>query len=294
MNDENSFLYDPESLLRITLNGQLSLSMLMETIYLTVPVIFLQGNTDGFTLQCNRSDVDVIQKLTKEWEEYTHLEMEFAEYNKMVIRDVNNYLAVYDNGKIKYKGAFEIDRAWHKNHSMRIVPLALSEYYINNKPIVNTISNHLSGKNYTTNNPDKPIKNYGILDFCKRGRATGKNKLVARKNNVDKPLQKNNRYYIAKDGIDLIKVMPALKNSDGTYKADRLEKYRKQNPNQLDMFHFIEDVLVEKDRETNLEVGYKCELLNIIKDIDYHSNNINKDYYIRECYKIIDVINNGH
>jgi len=292
MNDENSFLYDPESLLKITLNGQLSLSMLMEEIYLTVSVVFLQGNTDGFTIKCNRSDIPTIERLTKEWEEYTQLEMEFAEYSKMVIRDVNNYLAVYDNSKVKYKGAFEIDRAWHKNHSMRIVPLALSEYYIKNKPVIDTINDHLLGRDYSTGNPDKPIKNYGILDFCKRGRVTGKNKLVARRNGINNPLQKNNRYYVAKKGVDLIKVMPALKNDDGTYKADKLEKYRKQNPNQLDMFHFIDDVLIEKDRETNLEVGYKCELFNTIKDVEFHSNNINKDYYIRECYKIIDIIGN--
>ena len=141
MNDKDSFLYDPEALLSITLNGQLLLTMLMEKIYLSVNVRFLQGNTDGFTFMCSKSDLNTIKHLVSQWEIFTQLTMEYSFYKKMVIRDVNNYIAIYNDNKVKYKGCFEIERAWHKNHSMVIVAKALSEFFINNIPVKITIDN---------------------------------------------------------------------------------------------------------------------------------------------------------
>ena len=47
-NDENSFLYDPQFTMRITINGQLSLTMLYEMICEGIPgAIPLMQNTDG-------------------------------------------------------------------------------------------------------------------------------------------------------------------------------------------------------------------------------------------------------
>lgn len=272
MNDENSFLYDPESLLKITLNGQLLLSMLMEDIYLNHNIKLLQANTDGFTFICKKIDIDNIKLLVTNWENITNLEMEYAEYKSMIIRDVNNYSAIYSNGKVKHKGCFEIERAWHKNHSMLIVPKALENYYINNISIEETI------KSCTD-----------ILDFCKRGRSTGKNILIARNGIKDIELQKNNRYYVSNIGVDIIKIMPQLKDDDGNFKKDKINNYRKNNPQQMDLFHFVEDVIIDKPRETNIEAGYKCTLYNTIDNKD-HLTNINYRYYINECYKIINVV----
>src|SRR5690606_36349740 len=80
MNDKDSFLYDPEALLSITLNGQLLLTMLMEKIHLSVNVRFLQGNTDGFTFMCNKNDLDTIKHLVSQWEIFTQLTMEYSFY----------------------------------------------------------------------------------------------------------------------------------------------------------------------------------------------------------------------
>lgn len=275
MNDVNSFLYDPEALLGITLNGQLLLSMLIEKIHLTYKIRLLQGNTDGFTFMCNKDDLKGIEELVKKWEEFTQLTMEYAFYKKMIIRDVNNYAAIYDSGKIKYKGCFEINRAWHKNHSMVIVSKALSEFFIKGIPVKTTIDNCTD-----------------ILDFCKRGKSQSDSYLILRNSLGDTKLQKNNRYYVSKTGGEIIKIMPPLLNEDGTLKADKLNNYRKKEPRQIDLFHFIDDVIVEKDRETNLESGYYCTLLNELKDEQYHLSQINKDYYINECYKIINVVLN--
>ena len=73
----------------------------------------------------------------------TGLTYEFNEYSKMVIRDVNNYSAKYAiDGKIKHKGAFEIDKDLHKDPSMRIVSIALEKYFFFGIPIRETITKH--------------------------------------------------------------------------------------------------------------------------------------------------------
>ncbi len=59
----------------------------------------------------------------------------------------------------------------------------------------------------------------------------------------------------------------------------------------MNIFDIIEDVKIEPgDREENLEAGWKCKLFNIYKEEEY---NINFEYYINECYKTINIIENG-
>lgn len=270
-NDENSFLYDPSFTMKITLNGQLLLSMLLESIGSNVDCKILQANTDGFTIICKKSDEELVDKLSKEWENLTKLSLEKAYYRKMIIRDVNNYIAIPTNPDkdIKYKGIFEINRAWHKNHSMLIVPKAISEYYINNTPIEETI-----------HNADD------ILDFTKRGRANKDSKLISRElkgfTYIDTSLQKNNRYFISNEGKEIIKIMKPLDNKDKL----------KKDPNQLNLFNFLDDVKIYKPREIGLEAGYKCMLLNKVKNRDPKKYDINYNYYINEIKKITNIIDN--
>ena len=156
-NDKNSFLYDPEFTMRITINGQLSLCMLYEMLAEGIPgAIPIMQNTDGLEMMIPEDRVDDYMKVCAEWELITQLKLEHDEYSKMIIRDVNNYAAQYTNGKVKYKGAFEIDKDLHKDNSFKIIPIALSEYFVKGIPIEQTIKNH---------------KN--IYDFCGRqiGRA---------------------------------------------------------------------------------------------------------------------------
>ena len=234
----------------------------------------LQANTDGITLIIKRTDHNQLLDICKWWEEFSNLKLEYAYYQKMIIRDVNSYYAIYTDPTkdIKVKGFFEIDKAWHKNHSMLIVMKALYEYFINNISVEYTI--------YSSTN---------IFDFCKRGRSNSDSYLISRHydngNVIDTKLQKNIRYYIANTGIDLIKILPPLDNKD------KLEKYRRENPLQLDLFHFLDDVKIEKDRESYLEANYKSKLFNRFYSKPYFNDyDINYDYYINECYKIINII----
>jgi hypothetical protein len=149
-----SCFFDPFVFYGVTVNGQLFLSMLVEQLVKNGAEL-LQVNTDGVTISVPRKLEEKILEVCKNWEKETKLTLEYASYSKMIIRDVNNYIAVSESGKIKEKGAFETKKDWHKDNSFMIVPLAVREYFVNGTPIEDTLRNHEN-----------------ILDFCGRYKAS--------------------------------------------------------------------------------------------------------------------------
>lgn len=149
-----SCFYDPFVFYGITVNGQLFISMLVERL-VNAGAELLQVNTDGVTVSVPRKQENEILDICKRWEAETKLQLEYADYSKMIIRDVNNYIAVGENGKIKEKGAFETKKDWHKDNSYMVVPLAVREYFVNGTPVSETLRKHEN-----------------ILDFCGRYKAT--------------------------------------------------------------------------------------------------------------------------
>lgn len=149
-----SCFYDPNVFFAVTVNGQLLLTMLVERL-VRKGASLLQVNTDGVTILYNYLLREDIMQICKEWEEVTKLQLEYANYASMVIRDVNNYIAVGEDGKIKEKGAFETKKDWHKDNSYMVVPLAVREYFANGTPVIQTLRNHTN-----------------LLDFCGRYKAS--------------------------------------------------------------------------------------------------------------------------
>ena len=135
--DQNSFLYDPKMTMQITINGQLSLSMLYEMICEQIPeAVPLMQNTDGLETLIPNDKVDKYHEICRKWEIMTQLNLEHDEYSKLIIADVNNYMAVYKNGKTKCKGKFEWEELekkkvsiLHKNKSFLVVPKAVYAYF---------------------------------------------------------------------------------------------------------------------------------------------------------------------
>lgn len=289
-----SWQYDPMVIMKTTFKGQLSLLMLIEDLYLAGCKI-ISANTDGVVTQYKKSDKSKIDQLHKDWEIKTQYILEDTNYSRIVFRDVNNYCAfiIDDNGNHlyhKFKGCFEIDPDYHKNHSKRIIAIALANYFINDVPVENTIKTHLQNHYYKNDNYYTFCKNYGMYDFCIGAKMKGSNVLYSRTINginiIDKELSKTNRYYISNNGCELIKKLPPLEKNYLT----ETEKYNLKNGNnQLDIFSIIEDVRVEpKYRESNLEAGWRCTLFNKYKKSDNYD--INYDYYINEVKKIINNI----
>jgi hypothetical protein len=198
-NDMYSLFYDPKYTMQITINGQLLLSMLAEMLQDRVDdITMLQINTDGITIKIPRFQTGIVYNICEEWESTTGLILEYAEYKKMIIRDVNNYLAQSVDGYAKPKGAFEIIPmqngaiAYNKNWSMRVVPKAIHAYFLEGVSIEQIIRDH--------NN---------IYDFCIGFRARG-DWHIYYTNIIDgekthERQQRTIRYYMSRSGGALTK-----------------------------------------------------------------------------------------
>lgn len=300
--DKYSFLYDPKWQLEICINGQLILTLLSEKILDRIPdaqIVF--ENTDGAMYRVKRTHYESLLEACKEVEDIVDIPLETQVCKKIIARDVNNYINIIDDTNIKFKGVFEIDRDYHKNHSKRIVALALANYFVNGKNVEDYIKNYLDKnctdvvkeKDYDTEEL-KYYEHYGIYDFCCGFKSIGGNKLYKREivdfSTVDTELGKMNRYYISNNGYDLVKKLPPLEKN----KMTSTEKHKaKVDSTQFNIFDFIEDIKVEaKDREENLEAGWKCTVFNKFEEKDSSEYDINYEYYISECGKVITAITN--
>lgn len=242
-NDENSFLYDPEFTMRITINGQLSLSMLYEMICEEIPgAIPLMQNTDGLETIIPREYVDKYMEICARWEELTDLQLEHDTYSKIVLGDVNNYIAITEDGKSKCKGRFEYkDLALHKNKSFLIIPKALHAYFVEGI------------------DPEKYLsENQNIFDYCGGVKIKGDWKYVEKyiKNGqyVEKELQKTIRYYVCNSGSKIVKI----NKSDGREIQTEAGKWLQQV-----YINHIDDMPFDE-----YEINTKYYLENIRKEIE--------------------------
>lgn len=239
-------------------------------------------NTDGAAYRIKRSEYDNLIEACKEVEEITKIPLEIQICDRLIMRDVNHYINVINKDTIKFKGAYEIDRDFHKNHSKRVVAITAANYFINGIQPEITLKNHLNGTSYDF------AENYGIFDFCIGSKMIGQNKLFKRDVSgteiIDTPLGKVNRYYVSKSGSELIKKLPPLEKNYLT----ETDKFKKKHPNQMNMFDLIEDTFTidPKDRETNIEAGWKCTLFNKYNEGPY---DISYSYYLQEAYKLINL-----
>lgn len=274
-NDKNSFLYDPEFTMRITINGQLSLSMLYEMLSAGIPgSIPIMQNTDGLEMMIPENMKTKYLEICKKWEQITNLSLEHGEYSKIILADVNNYIAVnkekeinketyeslqkefphyiYRQDKEKFyysatkcKGRFEFfDLALHKNKSFLIIPKAVYNYFI-----FNTLPEIYLAKN----------KN--IFDYCAGAKAKGDWQFIEEKITKGKietnTLQNIIRYYVSNEGCKVIK------------------------RNKVD------------GRSIQLEAGsWRQTIYNIAEKKSWEHLRINEQYYLQSIYKMIESVVN--
>jgi hypothetical protein len=238
-NDENSFLYDPQFTMRITINGQLSLTMLYEMICEEIPdAVPLMQNTDGLETMIPRKYEAKYMEICKRWEEMTNLQLEHDKYTKLILGDVNNYIAITEDGKSKCKGRFEFaDLALHKNKSFLVVPKALHAYFVEG----------VEPETYIRNCTD-------IFDFCGGVKIRGDWKFfqhfVKDGEYTVKELQHTIRYYICKSGSKIIK----KNNSDNREIQVEAGKWMQQVLNAhvklpIDEYEINYDFYIEKVRK---------------------------------------------
>lgn len=140
-----SMLYSPELLIQVTITGQLSLLMLIEDIELA-GIRVISANTDGIVIKCPRHREDELAKIIQAWEIRTDFETEETRYSALYSRDVNNYIAVKDDGKTKGKGIFanpwtsgDFTQQMQKNPHSTVCVEAVTNFLAKGYPIEETI-----------------------------------------------------------------------------------------------------------------------------------------------------------
>lgn len=276
-NNKYSPFYDPKYTMTITINGQLSLCMLAEKLLEIENLKMIQCNTDGLTFEVDRDNQHLAAEVCSNWEKITKLELEGVDYSAMYIRDVNNYIAVSVDGKVKRKGAYEYDGLdWNKNHSALVIKKAAEANLLNGDDIKTFVENHTD-----------------YMDFMLRTKVPRSSRLVlVDEFEVDHPLQNICRYYISKEGGKLVKIMPPTsetkpakkyvdENGEVYYASTKSEetKYSKK-------YEFVEEVeLPQPDRRIGIDREWNCKPCNNIKD---YNGNIDYDYYVQEAEKLVD------
>jgi hypothetical protein len=272
-NDKHSFLYDPQFTMQITINGQLSLMMLYEMIMEQIPgAVSLLINTDGLETIIPTEYVEKYLKICAEWEKLTKLVLEHDEYQKLILADVNNYIAInkfqevskekynkilddsphalvqIDDGKhyhadVKCKGRFEFNNlALHKNKSALVIPKALYDFFVHDI----SPERHLAS-------------NQNIFDYCIGKKIKGawnfEERTIVKGEFVTNKLQPTVRYFITEDGVKIIK----CHNTDG--------------------------------REIQVESGkWLMTVMNKFEEKEWKDYGVNEQYYSQAIYKEIENI----
>jgi DNA polymerase elongation subunit (family B) len=132
-----SALYAPDLMIQTTITGQLALLMLIERLELA-GINVVSANTDGVVVYCPKAKADLMDNIAFDWMLDTSYELERNDYKLIASRDVNNYVAVTTDGRMKGKGVFA-SGGLMKNPDCNIVFEAVAQYLATGAAIEQTI-----------------------------------------------------------------------------------------------------------------------------------------------------------
>lgn len=100
---QSSKLYNPKSAIRVNVSGMVAIYNLANQLDLVGNVY--QVNTDGIAFK-PYPDVtqETLDNIKQRWEDEFKLQLEVSSFKRLIQRDVNNYIAVKQNDKLKLKG----------------------------------------------------------------------------------------------------------------------------------------------------------------------------------------------
>jgi hypothetical protein len=141
LRSEYSLLYNPKAAITMCAIGQIILYDLAKRLSATCEIV--QINTDGVAFIPHTDDY---KRIWKEWETEYDYTLEEEIFTKLWQRDVNNYIAIKANGKLKVKGGdvnrYEKD-ALFKNNNARILDIALVDKLVHGKDVLETLMENL-------------------------------------------------------------------------------------------------------------------------------------------------------
>jgi hypothetical protein len=156
-----SKLYAPDLMLAVTLTGQFYLLTLIEDLN-DLGVKVISANTDGVCFSGTPERV----KAAKDWIEcygaLTGFEFEFTPYRKIALKDVNNYLAVTMDGKVKAKGIYA-NAGLMKNPTNEVCTLAAQAYLATGRSIESFIREHLTVANFVDFTQARSVKGGAVV-----------------------------------------------------------------------------------------------------------------------------------
>lgn len=134
--DPSNPMYDPLHRKLVCVFGQVLMIDLIEKIEPFCKLI--QSNTDGILVLIKEKDFDRLDDVVYQWEQRTGLHMSFDIFTKIFQKDVNNYLAIDQDGGIKRKGAY-VKKLNNLDNDLPIVNEAMVQFMVNGVPVEKTI-----------------------------------------------------------------------------------------------------------------------------------------------------------
>ena len=251
MQSEYSWLYDPKSVMKIRMNGQLFLLKLAEMLINTTNCKIINYNTDGIFILIKRNMLDKLKEIIKSFEEFSLLNMEIEGFESMYQFAINDYIAVkegYSKTKnpdlIKKKGMFIDTPVLGKGLRPLIIPKAICEYFVNKTPIETTLYN-----------------SDDIRDFCTYQKVDKKFHVMYE----NKEVSRINRFYMSKYGSQLIKY-------EMDYTGKKLRPTTLCSSSPVTLLNKFDNLSV-KDKHINY-LYYKNEIYKIVDALESQQLNL--------------------
>jgi len=266
LNTTGDWQQDPCAMLQTTIGCQLEILMIVEALVLkgfNVTSI----NTDGWDCLVPKKRIDEYFGIVKYYEEWIGNKelgnVEFTQFEWMVQTSVNSYIAKklgeivngefiphkskFKDDEYKLKGEFGIWKKLNEDTSFRILAIAWLEYFARGVKPEYTITKHKD-----------------IFDFCARSNSGMTYDHFGYEGNKNFPLPKLIRYYVAKDGIKIKKIVKptCLTNASDT------------NVQPADMLKTVCNRLPKEEWEKHLQ-------------------NVNRQWYIDKVNEVIFAIEKG-
>lgn len=268
MGSEKSFLCDKKAMYKVTINGQLFLLMLIERLE-DAGIHVISANTDGIVTIVPKGLEETADNICHWWEKHLGLELEFTSYSKYITEGVNSYLTVKTDGKKKFKGRMNPKMYLEdlsKGYNSPIVAKAVTEYFINGTPVMETLRNSKS-----------------ILDFCRTQNVNHKYYIeythVVDHKMVIEEVQRNTRFYVSLTGGSLMKVEILGWDENN---QPKLKKSSLCAGQRVTVCNLVEDKDIS---ELNINyLYYYNECMAIIEPIEQSRNNKGKDKRLVKKY----------
>ena len=261
--DIDSWSLDKELMYSITLGGQMIILQLIE-LWSINNFKTIMSNTDGALVIVQKTRLDEFRKICDSFcenmnsilkDELNHPDevkfiLEESLYKKIIFSNVNNYLAILENGSTKYKGQdFKVDYKFHENKSAKVVNLAVNEYFIKGTK------------------PEIFLRSYkNIYDFTLRVKSSNNFYYQLEKDGEKRILKQLVRHFISIDGY----ILKKIKSENCITNAPPISN------------------CYAPDESNYQPLVYYCN--NMPNDTSYLLSKIDYYWYIDKAYKVIDQI----